>query len=536
MADEPALVSDPKSALQSRAVKKTALLSAIGLLTLLGGYLLLHLPSLTLLPVFADEAIYIRWAQLILDDWQQYLFFPLNDGKTPLFVWLTVGALKLVADPLAAGRLISVAAGFGQVWLTGQIVKKLGGKTLAVGIAMAATMILPFWYFYHRMALMDGLLTAFLSLSWLYVLNTVNAKKLAWRSIIVAGLFFGLALLTKIPALLFTPTLLLAPFLVRTKKIPLSTILSWGAATLLIGIGVFLSLKLHPAFGQLFNRGNDFLYSISELREQGLWRVMMVNSRAVIAALGLYLTWPFFLLPLGGLFQDRWRRKHLLLLLSAAGFLAPIILLGKTIYPRYFLPAAVPLTVSASLTFGQFFAHTQKLIKKPFPFFMRSAFIVLGLTAVLSTALEFIFISWQNPSYLPLTSIDQTQYVREWSSGTGVKEATDLLLEKSQAHSIAVATEGFFGTLPDGMLMYLHNQDVTNILVEGIGQPVVAIPASFTAKAQHYEQVWLVVNDHREEMKLNENYLDSLLIAWYCRIPGAPCLQVWDITSLVKSE
>ncbi|MCC6710949.1 MAG: hypothetical protein IT416_01195, partial [Candidatus Pacebacteria bacterium] len=33
-----------------------------------GIYFLTHITALTLLPVFADEAIYIRWAQLIIDD------------------------------------------------------------------------------------------------------------------------------------------------------------------------------------------------------------------------------------------------------------------------------------------------------------------------------------------------------------------------------------------------------------------------------------------------------------------------------------
>ena len=68
----------------AEAMKKTSLLIVIFLV----GYLSTHLYGLTRLPIFADEAIYIRWSQLIIDDWQQYLFFSLNDGKTPLLIWL----------------------------------------------------------------------------------------------------------------------------------------------------------------------------------------------------------------------------------------------------------------------------------------------------------------------------------------------------------------------------------------------------------------------------------------------------------------
>ncbi|MBD3279174.1 MAG: hypothetical protein GF390_00500, partial [Candidatus Pacebacteria bacterium] len=78
-------------------------------------YLLTHLYRLTALPVFADEAIYIRWAQLIMDDWQQYLFFAMNDGKTPLHIWLLVPFQYLFTDQLYAGRFLSVLVGLIQV-------------------------------------------------------------------------------------------------------------------------------------------------------------------------------------------------------------------------------------------------------------------------------------------------------------------------------------------------------------------------------------------------------------------------------------
>lgn len=515
-------------------MKKFFRLSFFGGLALTSLYLLTHLPWLTKLPVFADEAIYIRWAQLILDDWQQYFFFPLNDGKTPLFIWLLVMPLKFFADPLVAGRIVSVMTGLLQVWATALIVTQLGGKKLATAAGSLAVIFLPFWYFHHRLALMDSLMVLLLSFAWYFLLKATQAKKHPLWWVLVAGLAFGLALLTKIPALLFVPALLLAPFLIKPKKLPLATIASWGAGTVLVGLFVFLTLKLHPAFGQLFTRGNDFLYSPSQLLAKGVWPVVFANLRNGWFALSSYLTWPVLLLPFAGLFQDRWRKKHALLLLSAVSFIAPVMLLGKTIYPRYLLPMALPLTVSAALVFEQFFRHTQRLFSKLFQLFSRTALLILGITFTVSVSLEFLLISWKNTDYLPFVPADRSQYVTEWSSGHGIKQTTDLLLAESQDHTIAVATEGFYGSLPDGILMYLHNQDVSNILVEGIGQPVYAIPESFLQKAQNYEQVWLVVNAHREKMDLEKNHL-NWLIESYCRPVGSPCLNVWDLTSLVHS-
>ena len=504
-------------------------------------YLITHLPSLTLLPVFADEAIYIRWAQLILDDWRQYLFFPLNDGKTPLFVWLTVGSLKIFTDPLLAGRLVSLIVGLIQVWITALTVKKLGGKTISIWFAALAVIWLPFWYFHHRMALMDGLLVLLLSISFknLITAGSVPSKKL--RSIGSAGVFFGLALLTKLPALLFIPMLILAPWLVKSKKTDPAKIISWSATTILIGLLVFLTFKLHPAFGQLFNRGNDFLYSINDVLAVGIWPIVLTNTTHVWQVLNAYLTWPILILPLWGFWetsrnqQARWFNKHLLLILATLSFLAPVIMLSRVIYPRYLLPAAIPLTISASLAFEQFFITTRQLIKKPFIFLIRTSLLIFGLTFITTTALNFALISWQNPNYLPFTEADIEQYLRGWSAGNGIKDTTDYLLTETKNHTIAVATEGYFGTLPDGMLMYLHNQDVTNILVEGIGQPVRLIPEDFVQKTQHFEKIWLVVNSHRQMMDLINNQ-NALLLQNYCRISNAPCLEVWDVTALVRQQ
>ncbi|PIR56974.1 MAG: hypothetical protein COU72_03370, partial [Parcubacteria group bacterium CG10_big_fil_rev_8_21_14_0_10_41_35] len=70
--------------------------------------------NLDLIPIFADEAIYIRWAQLMAYDWH-HLFVPLTDGKTPLFMWLLVPLLRFNFDPLITGRVLSAAAGLGTV-------------------------------------------------------------------------------------------------------------------------------------------------------------------------------------------------------------------------------------------------------------------------------------------------------------------------------------------------------------------------------------------------------------------------------------
>ena len=180
------------------------------------------------------------------------------------------------------------------------------------------------------------------------------------------------------------------------------------------------------------------------------------------------------------------------------------------------------MIVSVGLTLANWLKST-RVIKR----FL--AYVTLIL--IILKSLAFIYPSYVASDNIPFSPQDREQYLEAWSSGHGIAQSTQLILETKEQHSLAVATEGFFGTLPDGILMYLHRQDVNQLMVEGIGQPVTSIPQSFIDKARAYQQVWLVVNSHRLNMSIDQNHL----VAEYCRPNQAPCLQVWDISDLVKN-
>ena len=79
--------------------------------SLFGLFIFLRLFHLTIIPIFMDEAIYLRWAQIAKND-ASWRFISLTDGKQPLFIWLAMVAMKVIADPLVAGRIVSLGAGF----------------------------------------------------------------------------------------------------------------------------------------------------------------------------------------------------------------------------------------------------------------------------------------------------------------------------------------------------------------------------------------------------------------------------------------
>jgi len=68
--------------------------------------------NLTILPIFVDEAIYVRWSQVMATE-PTLRFLPLSDGKQPLYMWVLMFLIKYFSDPLFIGRLVSVATGMG---------------------------------------------------------------------------------------------------------------------------------------------------------------------------------------------------------------------------------------------------------------------------------------------------------------------------------------------------------------------------------------------------------------------------------------
>src|SRR3989344_8941124 len=74
-------------------------------------YFAMRIVHLDSLPIFTDEAIYIRWAQIGGYD-PNWRFISLVDGKQPLFIWFVMASIRFISYPLIAGRMISVFAGF----------------------------------------------------------------------------------------------------------------------------------------------------------------------------------------------------------------------------------------------------------------------------------------------------------------------------------------------------------------------------------------------------------------------------------------
>src|SRR5712691_13546721 len=72
---------------------------------------LLRLPGLLALPIFCDESVYLRYAQLIARAPVSRALLSVVDPKPPLHYWLLALVFRTTSDPLLAARLLSVVAG-----------------------------------------------------------------------------------------------------------------------------------------------------------------------------------------------------------------------------------------------------------------------------------------------------------------------------------------------------------------------------------------------------------------------------------------
>ncbi len=418
-------------------------------------YFILRLPNLTLQPIFADEAIYIRWAQVMKSE-PTLRFLPLSDGKTPLFMWAMIPFFKIFQDPLFAGRFLSVVSGFFTLMGVYFLSKKVFNKTTAFWASLFYVTI-PYTVFFDRMALVDSMLSAFTIWSIYFAIWLVKSLRLDIAMIL--GYLLGGALLTKTPAMvnvLVLPVALLGLKKDAHGKYPFLkalTLLTVAAFTALI---IYNLLRLGPGFQQLSSRNADYVFSPSELKGRYLdpfiphfhdisdWFPRLFTL-PVLILIGLGIYYLLFTLNKKGLIILIWLLFPLLLEMA---FL-------RTFTARYLLPSVAPFLIFAAL--GLTKALEKVRIKN-------SLKIVIALVAVLPLALKFDYQLIKNPPPDDLPKEERIGYFEDWTAGYGLKEMANYLIDQKKNGSVVVGTAGFFGTLPDGLQIYL---DKSNIAIVG---------------------------------------------------------------------
>jgi len=482
-----------------KAFSKTDSKYLILLVVLILGYFLTRLLGLTKIPVFCDEAIYIRWAQ-IMRSVTSLRFIPLSDGKQPLFMWLVMPSLKLFSDPLVAGRMISVLAGLGTMIGVGVLCFVLFKKKEISLFASILYLISPFCFFFDRMALADGLLSFFGVWFAAGVVLLINNQRLDLA--MLSGIVLGLGLITKSPALGFAVLLPLTLLLLaKHQKMSLRLSVVFGKQHLLavgklLGLWVILYLfafaiynilRLGPEFHMISIRNKDYIFSLSEILKHPL-NPFIGNFKSVIEWYWILLTPPVFILGIFSIplvLKNNFKKGLFLLLWWLTPLLAQSAI-AKVYTSRYVLFSLPIFLIFAAVLLEQIFSTLRSKV-----------LTTVFLTVIFVVPFYQILLLIGFPEKASLPRNEREGYLEMWTVGYGIKESAEYLREVVKTKKVLVGTEGYFGTLPNGLEMYLEK--VPNITIIGVGQPVTEISSKLTDGLKD-SRVFLLVNDTRFEV------------------------------------
>lgn len=437
-------------------------------------YFLLRLPNLTLQPIFADEAIYIRWAQVMRSE-PTLRFLPLSDGKTPLFMWAMMPLFKVFHDPLFAGRILSVFSGFMTLLGIFAISMKLFNSRVALWSGLIYS-ILPYTVFFDRMALVDSMLAAFTVWSVYFAIWLVQKPRLDLSMIL--GYLLGGALLVKTPAMfniLVLPVSILAVSIKHARKSLGKIFIFWIVAIAIAGI-IYNLLRLGPGFQQLSARNADYIFSPIDLIKRPL-DPFIPHLKDLSDWFPKLFTWPILIFGVIGGMRVIWEKNRLgwvILLWAIIPLLIETALL-KTFTARYLL---FPIPLLIVLTGYGIEEITNKIF----------SWVLLVFLMILPLHFDYLLLT--DPASAPLPKEERRGYLEDWTAGYGFPEIASFLIDQKKNGPVVVGTEGNFGTLPDGLLIYL---DKENIAVLG-GKATISAELKEAAKKH---QTFFVGNSSR---------------------------------------
>lgn len=456
--------------------------TSFGLITILLVGFLLRVYNLTILPVFADEAIYVRWSQVMRAE-ATLRFLPMSDGKQPLYMWVVMPFLKIFEDPLYAGRMVSVLTGVGII-LGVFVLSYLLFKSKKVALVSAFLIaISPFAIFYDRLAHADSMLSLLGVWSLIFSISTFRYLRLDLA--MITGFTLGFATLTKSPSLFFFLLLPLSLlFIKQFKKLNIVKAVGLLIVILIISFGMFNILRLGPNFNMLSSRNFDYVHPFSHILTSPLDPLMSYLDRSLewFRILGPF---PIIFLWIIGLATSlNKKNKELFVLVSWA--LMPIIVqseFAKVLTARYIFFTLPTVFVLAGMFIK---AEKYKMVAR----FFFLLFIV--------TSLHLNFLILTDPVKANLPNSERSGYIEEWTAGWGIRESAEIIKkvrDENPDKNILVGTEGYFGTLPDGLQIYLEKEP--RITVIGIGLNISEVPSSLKSSKEAGNLTFLVANSSR---------------------------------------
>lgn len=445
-------------------------------------YAATRLLNLTALPIFTDEAIYIRWSQIGAQD-ANWRFISLTDGKQPMFTWVMMLLLRFMpSDPLFTGRLTSVLAGLGTMIGLWFLSYELFRKPNVSWLVTLVYVISPFTLWYDRMAIYDSMVSLFSV--WSLYLATMLARSVRLDIALLLGMVLGMGMLNKSSGFLslymLPVTILLFDWKKDERMVRLLRWIAYVAIAAVMSQIIYSILRLSPFFYIVGQKDNVFIFSPAEWLAQP-FRFFAGNLRGMSDWLRSYMTLPLFALAFLPFFirSSRWPERLVLYAWSLAPFFV-LANFGKVLYPRFILFMTIPLFIVAAESLSRIFDR----VKKPF---LAWAIVLLLLIPSLYTSYFII----RDPLHAPITLSDRAQYIDDWPSGWGVPQVVSYIGAQAAQHKVNVFTDGTFGLLPYALEIYYA--DNPNVHIVGIWPLPEVIPEAMVQAAKE-APTYLILN------------------------------------------
>jgi len=410
---------------------------------------------MSLFPVLVDEAIYLRWAEIIQH--RHVWYISLLDAKPPLIYWL-YAALRYIFphDPLFGNRLVSVIAGTLCTVVLYRITFLCAGYRAGLITAFLYA-ALPFGVLYDRIAYVDSVVNLCGACLVYVSLRSFGGQTLSWRNSLTTGLVLGISLFIKTTILLFALSpLVIGIYLYRRG---LRSLASHLAAIYAVAALFPLWSKLAIPPGPTFSVSNtllhhtDFFTSPEILLHHPLVN-LSINAPLFAGYTAAYIGYPALVASLAAMIALLIFRRYLPIVIFVT---CSVPLWGATVFLEYFpsryvFPVAWPLLLligcAASIPFR----------RPPLPY------VIYAATAIVFVGMIVKNIQILHAPELALQERDADEFLGPGPySGSGVLDAIKLLRTEAQSGPITILTDPWWGPPTDTVFAYLNEVNGTRV-------------------------------------------------------------------------
>lgn len=376
-------------------------------------YIFIRFFKILALPVFNDEAIYLHWGFKEVNT-KGLLFYSLYDGKPPFLMWLFGLSNKLIADPLLAGRIISILAGMATLFGIYKICEKYFDKNTAI-YASIFYLINPLFTFFDRQALMESAITAVGIWSLFFFLEFIEKSNI--KNAFYLGLLWGIGLFVKQSALIFIIAEATLYFWIVLKKKDYK--FNWlFISSSYVALAILSPLYFQKDFWASLPESSRFALTIQELFSFPvlLWTKNIVSIGSIIF---WYLFLPLLIIGTFGLLKFKTNfQKYVSLFFVLC--ICEVVLLSRVISPRYLTPYLPLIFIFA----GHIISLYKPKIKflKPALIVAASISPVIFTTILITNPLDYFSLLAKVTNYS-----QQKDYVTDWTSGYGTLMAIDYI-------------------------------------------------------------------------------------------------------------